>query len=136
MTTATASPRLRVFAGPNGSGKSTIQDELRPEWIGIYLNADEIEKVLRQHGQIDLSSLGVQLTKLDIGERLRAYFRASPLLQNAGLSAVSEDFRMTGSLVTLNPAQANSYVASVLADFVRRELLATGTSFTFETVMS
>jgi predicted ABC-type ATPase len=32
---------LRVFAGPNGSGKSTIHEILRPEWIGVYVNADE-----------------------------------------------------------------------------------------------
>jgi predicted kinase len=43
-----ALPRLRVFAGPNGSGKSTIRDLLREEWIGVYVNADEIEKVLRR----------------------------------------------------------------------------------------
>ncbi|HSI50226.1 MAG TPA: hypothetical protein VLA61_18290 [Ideonella sp.] len=44
---AVAQPRLRVFAGPNGSGKSTIHELLRPEWIGAYVNADEIEKALR-----------------------------------------------------------------------------------------
>ena len=38
--------RLRVFAGPNGSGKSTILKNLDPEWIGCYVNADEIEKSL------------------------------------------------------------------------------------------
>jgi predicted ABC-type ATPase len=38
--------RLRVFAGPNGSGKSTVHSELRPEWIGGYVNADDIEKAL------------------------------------------------------------------------------------------
>ncbi|MGS0753669.1 hypothetical protein ACVBEH_02230 [Roseateles sp. GG27B] len=41
-----AQPRLRVFAGPNGSGKSTIQELLRPEWIGIYVNADDMERQL------------------------------------------------------------------------------------------
>jgi predicted ABC-type ATPase len=38
-----AQPRLRVLAGPNGSGKSTIKGELKPEWIGVFVNADEIE---------------------------------------------------------------------------------------------
>ena len=35
-------PRLRMFAGPNGSGKSTIKDILPPEWLGVYVNADEM----------------------------------------------------------------------------------------------
>lgn len=45
-----AQPRLRVLAGPNGSGKSTIKPELRPEWIGVFVNADEIEKDLKASG--------------------------------------------------------------------------------------
>jgi predicted ABC-type ATPase len=53
---ASAQPRLRVFAGPNGSGKSTIPEILRPEWIGVYVNADEIEKQLRHSGALDLNS--------------------------------------------------------------------------------
>ncbi|MET3604620.1 putative ABC-type ATPase [Sphaerotilus sulfidivorans] len=40
-------PRLRVFAGPNGSGKSTIKDSLLPQWLGVYVNADDIEKAIR-----------------------------------------------------------------------------------------
>ncbi len=36
-------PRLRMFAGPNGSGKSTIKDIIPAEWLGVYINPDEIE---------------------------------------------------------------------------------------------
>lgn len=43
-----AVPRLRVFAGPNGSGKSTIKEMLQQEWLGVYINADEIEKSIRE----------------------------------------------------------------------------------------
>ncbi|MEN9366882.1 MAG: hypothetical protein RL489_1240 [Pseudomonadota bacterium] len=43
-------PRLRVFAGPNGSGKSTIKDSLLPQWLGVYVNADDIEKAIRTQG--------------------------------------------------------------------------------------
>jgi predicted ABC-type ATPase len=39
-----AIPRLRMFAGPNGSGKSTIKEGLLPEWLGVYINPDEIKK--------------------------------------------------------------------------------------------
>jgi predicted kinase len=43
-------PRLTLFAGPNGSGKSTLVDEQRAEWIGHYLNADDLEKALAGGG--------------------------------------------------------------------------------------
>jgi predicted ABC-type ATPase len=41
-------PRLRIFAGPNGSGKSTIKELIPSDWLGIYINADEIEKTIRE----------------------------------------------------------------------------------------
>ena len=40
-------PRLRMFAGPNGSGKSTLKDVLDPHWLGVYVNADDIEADIR-----------------------------------------------------------------------------------------
>ena len=52
-------PRLRMFAGPNGSGKSTIKDMLPLQWLGVYVNADEMEKAIRSDGYLDLSSFEV-----------------------------------------------------------------------------
>ena len=43
--------RLRMFAGPNGSGKSTVFNEIKEQYdfdLGIYLNADEIEKKTKE----------------------------------------------------------------------------------------
>ncbi|MEO6151511.1 MAG: hypothetical protein ABIP28_15175 [Mucilaginibacter sp.] len=49
--------RLRVFAGPNGSGKSTVIKKIRETQvydnkldIGIYINADDIAKKIKQGG--------------------------------------------------------------------------------------
>lgn len=53
---APAQPRLRVFAGTNGSGKSTIQDELPSEWIGVSVNADDMERLMRETGALDLTA--------------------------------------------------------------------------------
>ena len=50
-------PRLRMFAGPNGSGKSTIKDNLPQAWLGVYINADEIEKLIRANGFLSLAPL-------------------------------------------------------------------------------
>jgi predicted ABC-type ATPase len=40
-----------MFAGPNGSGKSCFNRIVNPEWLGVYVNADEIEKQLRSGGE-------------------------------------------------------------------------------------
>lgn len=53
-------PRVRMFAGPNGSGKSTLfRHILQPEWRGIYLNPDDIERAILAKGFLDLSRYGV-----------------------------------------------------------------------------
>ncbi len=90
-------PRLRMFAGPNGSGKSTIKEVIPAEWLGVYINPDEIEKTIRETGGLPLADFEVQTT----GPVLRSFLETS-----------------------------------VLSDFLRQQLLATRTSFTFETVMS
>ena len=43
-------PRLRMFAGPNGSGKSCFNHIVDSKWLGVYVNADDIEKLLRSGG--------------------------------------------------------------------------------------
>lgn len=57
MTEST--PRVRMFAGPNGSGKSALKPIIPDIWLGSYINADEIETVLRTDGSIDLSAYGL-----------------------------------------------------------------------------
>ena len=55
-----ASKRLRMFAGPNGSGKSTIFNKIRSQFsLGIYLNADEIEYLLRNRNQLSLKAFNL-----------------------------------------------------------------------------
>jgi predicted ABC-type ATPase len=52
-------PRLRMFAGPNGSGKSVLKSYLPEPLLGVYLNADEIEKGVRELGYVDVQCLGI-----------------------------------------------------------------------------
>ena len=54
-----AVPRLRMFAGPNGSGKSTIKEILPLQWLGVYVNADEMEKSSRYVRSLELLSQAV-----------------------------------------------------------------------------
>lgn len=128
-----ATPRLRVFAGPNGSGKSTIKDSLLPQWLGVYVNADDIEKGIRTQGVLDLAEFGC--TAEDVAQ-LPSFMAQSSLLQLAGLLESASRLRVQNTQVVFGAEPVNSYFASVLSDFIRHQLLRAGKSFTFETVMS
>lgn len=121
-----------MFAGPNGSGKSTLKDVLDPHWLGVYVNADDIEAEIRAHGFISLEPFGVQSTPAE----LSAFFAASEFLRSQGLHEEAQKIRLSGGRVIFDGVQVNSYFASVLVDFIRHDLLRRKVSFTFETVMS
>lgn len=125
-------PRLRVFAGPNGSGKSTIKHILAPELIYTYVNADDLEREARDRCAIDLTPFKVDCAQ----DAFKAFFVEHPLIVREALVGQAEHFAMTGSDLCLNGMEMNSYHASVIADFIRHQLLERGASFTFETVMS
>jgi predicted ABC-type ATPase len=125
-------PRLRMFAGPNGSGKSTIKDILPPEWLGVYVNADEIEKVIRTSGYLNLANFEVMADSAE----LQTFLQASTLLDKEGLLPQAQQLTLVDGNVGFVTVVINSYWASVLADFIRSKLLAAQVSFTLETVMS
>lgn len=127
-------PRLRMFAGPNGSGKSTIKEVLPPELLGVYINPDEIEKGLRQSGQLDFAAFSVPAAEADTG--ILAHLGGSALLSKAGLLDEVEKLSCKDGRLDFNGVAVNSYFASVIADFIRQQLLKSRISFTFETVMS
>ncbi|SFD32550.1 Zeta toxin [Paracidovorax konjaci] len=110
---------------------------LRPEWIGAYVNADEIEKSLRATGTLDLADFGLTGDAVMLEQQLRGHLAASGLLRQHSLDGAAQTLRVAeANLLHLPTRWANSYVAAVLADAVRRQLLAQGSTFTFETVMS
>ena len=125
-------PRLRMFAGPNGSGKSTIKDTLPLQWLGVYVNADEMEKSIRAHGFLNLPAFEVDAN----GQELQAFLQSSTLLAASGLLPQAQHLTLADGKVDFGEVAVNSYWASVLADFIRHKLLAAKVSLTFETVMS
>lgn len=126
-----------MLAGPNGSGKSTIKGELKPQWIGVFVNADEIERSLRDSaGLLGLAKLGITGAPADVLQRIEAHIRGSNFAQQQGLQALLGQMSVDRRLRLRVPGPYNSYLASVLADAIRRELLDQGKTFTFETVMS
>lgn len=128
-------PRLRMFAGPNGSGKSTLKNVLPSELLGIYLNADELEQSMRKLGQIQVATFGVHPDLL-LPSQVKDFFRQSSLLKSAGLNSTADLISANSGVIDFSNVSVNSYIASVLADFLRRRLLQQQASFTMETVMS
>ena len=127
-------PRLRMFAGPNGSGKTTIKNgfDKPADWFGIYINPDELEKSIRDQGFVSLASFSLKITT----EEVRDYFANSALLRLHGLDGSSALICVEKQCIFFPALEMNSYIASVLSDYLRRKALEARQSFSFETVMS
>lgn len=125
-------PRMRMFAGPNGSGKSTIKSVLQPDWLGVYVNPDDIQLELAATGVLDLAAFKVDATQ---SELLR-FVSEIGLLPESQERELRKTSTLSGNVLTVPVTLVDAYLASVLAAFIRRALLAKRMSFTFETVMS
>jgi len=122
-----------MVGGPNGSGKSTLINRiLRPDWLGTYLNPDDIERNIRTRGFFSLAEFGV----LAGADEALKFFRNSTFLRQAGLGPDANRLTGAGQEIHFAGVPANSYFASVAVDFMRRQLLSQEASFTLETVMS
>jgi predicted ABC-type ATPase len=132
--TADPVPRLRMFAGPNGSGKTTVKNHLNKpaSWFGLYINPDDLEAAIRRDGVLPLESFGLSFGT----DEVRAYFTDSPFLRSQNLHGTAHTIVRAGDILDFRGVPFTSYHASVLSDFLRRQAIAAGRSFTFETVMS
>lgn len=128
-----ANKRIRVFAGPNGSGKTTIINSLRSEiGFGVYVNADDIEKMLKESNVLLFSSYHLKITE----EQLQAFFKSStfaPIKRNE--PDLWTKLHVKENVLHINTS-VDSYLAADLAEFIRQQLLYNDISFTYETVMS
>jgi predicted ABC-type ATPase len=120
--------RLRVIAGPNGSGKSTWLDKIKSKVeLGIYVNADEIEKTIKEKGVLNLENYKIKTSNKEFID----------FINNEGFSALklSNQSKFIQKN-TLKISDIDSYIASDIAAFIREKLLLMDISFSFETVMS
>ena len=131
----TVSPRLRMFAGPNGSGKSTLKTVLPPELLGIYLNPDEIEARIRRDGFLGVNEFGLTIAPETDSELLRI-LQQSQFLSGAGFATAAGRLKCRQGRLEFTDVAINSYFASVVADYLRQQLMKYRVSFTLETVMS
>jgi predicted ABC-type ATPase len=128
-----------MFAGPNGSGKSTLIRKLqsvvlRPDMLGVYINPDNIEQELREEGSLDFARFRIPPAT---ASGIIPFLASSPFLQTRNLAGIAQKIKISNGRL-LHPAEPppNSYLASVIADFIRITLLTQRASFSFETVMS
>lgn len=132
--------RLRIFAGPNGSGKSTFINKIKKQppapnfKLGYYINADDIEKLLRTRHALDLYKFGLATTTLQV----QSYFKKSkfaPLKLND--PTLWENFTVVNNKLILDKnIKIDSYIAADIAEFIRQNILKLKRSFSYETVMS
>lgn len=125
--------RVRMFAGPNGSGKSTLKSVLPAKYLGIFLNADELEHQLKHTQKIDLSAIHPDLKANELIAYLHQQkHRATS--NNLITASICADF--TNCIVDFTNQSIDSYLCAEIIEFIRAKLLTLGVSFSFETVMS
>ena len=124
-----------MFAGPNGSGKSTVKNKvasLNPNWLGVYINPDEIEESIAERGFLDLADFRLKSK----AETLFKVLGHSTQLSEKDLLPDLAKLTFSGSKLSFPRNTLNSYFVSAIADFLHESLAASKTSFAFETVMS
>ncbi|TGV03494.1 zeta toxin family protein [Flavivirga rizhaonensis] len=127
--------RLRMFAGPNGSGKSTVYRALKGKFdIGTYVNSDDIEQDIKNYQTLDISKYGV--SKEITSETFSAFIGSHSLYKKATDDGFLIDLEFKNGKITNPNSETHSYEASILADFIRNQLIENGKKLTFETVMS
>jgi len=125
--------RMRVFAGPNGSGKTTIIKKLQAEIpFGVYVNADDIESLLKESHVLLFNLYQLSVTQ----PLIETFFKSSlfsPVKRNE--SDLWNKLSVKENVLHVNTF-IDSYLAADLAEFIRQQLLLNDISFTYETVMS
>ncbi len=125
--------RLRILAGPNGSGKTSVFGELRENFHwGVFVNADEIERRLKEEGCLDCREYAV--AEVD-EEKFRGAY-SDYFCTFSTRSAADNIFVDNACIGVYDTALVDSYFAAFLAAYIREQLLETGISFSVETVMS
>lgn len=126
-------PKFRLFAGPNGSGKSTLYEYLRKEreiHTEIYVSADRIEADLRRRPVFSFNAYRIKVSE----EELLARISLSTLLSEVQRQKYVKNLTIRSGKLRLHQMKPNSYLASLIADYLVHKLFLSRQSFCFETV--
>jgi predicted ABC-type ATPase len=139
--------RMRIFAGPNGSGKSSVIEYVRKQKVngylldfGIYVNADDIAKALKEN-HFSFATYGITTTNKEFQQ---VSFASGLINDEFDEAKFKSCYTFSGSSLCLAPKTAgkaginnpDERIAQILADFIRKKLLADKKRFSFETVFS
>ena len=114
--------RMRIFAGPNGSGKSTIINDVRnhevngiPVDFGLYINADDIAKNLRE-GVFSFLDYEIETS---LNEFVSIVLLSGLIGDRFNQKEFLESFEFDDNEIKLINTDFNEHLAQVLADFLR-----------------
>ena len=128
-----AEKRLRVFAGPNGSGKTTLFESIRNKFNpGYFINADLLEKTLKDKGYINLSDIGLNSSFIEFD----IFYKSSTLIQKAKTEGYEIKINLNDNILISGSKNIHSYEAAFVAAFIREQLIKAAQTFSFETVLS
>src|SRR5688572_4791060 len=105
---------MRMFAGPNGSGKSSLKAVLPAGLEGIYLNPDDLERIVRERGFVDFRDFGLPAVGALALQALRDSAFLRQVFSDEALSTLSAE----ENFLYLNGLVPDSYFASALCDFL------------------
>lgn len=131
-------PKLRIFAGPNGSGKTTLFDSIKAIYFStrLFINADFLEEQFKKNKFINLSDYNLSITE----EIFASFCKASGLYAKADFSKETWNLSVRENVIVQKDSAIltiyNSYHFAIIADFIRKQLIEEGQSFSFETVFS
>lgn len=128
--------RVRIYAGPNGSGKSSLYNFISNQYIsGLFVNADLIEKQLKNVGFVDLTEFNLKIytSQLESFKKLPSSLSLFKKAENEGYKI---DVGIKDNFVLNKLKTTNSYEAAFVASFIRHSLISEQKDFTYETVMS
>lgn len=127
--------RLRVFAGPNGSGKSSLQKEIANLYpSGCFVNADLIERNLKEKGYYNLDDLHLKLHQSDFDSFINT-IPAKSLISKAKTEGLNISIKLIDNKIYSQSNDTYSYEGSLIGMFARYYLLRQSADFSFETVM-
>lgn len=123
-----------MIGGPNGSGKSTLleylsrlaADEHFP--LGFVQNPDAIQREIVASKRLYLGTWGVRTSQSEF----IAFVRQHPLFPQIEV----EPPQIVDDAMVFGDTDKLGYLIPIVCDFFRQRWIASGESFTFETVMS
>lgn len=92
---------------------------IAPRLLGVYINADEIEKNIKAGDALDFSEFAV----IPDAAQFLDFLKKHPVLKKSSIAdEVIAKISLSGSKLYLNGVVFDSYLASAISDYIRHQL--------------